>query len=119
MALAFILFFFAYNSSVSQHRVCSVSFTDSEGISHAVEVSASTLYEAAILGVAQFRRASMCEVHIGPGTLLRVAVKQPDAEHSIRFAKLQEWLDGGAKSPNELVLKRRLKEALAVYNPCT
>ena len=108
-----IRFFFAYNRSVSQHRICSVSFTDSEGISHAVEVPAASLYEAAALGVAQFRRASLYEIHIGPGTLLRVAVKQSEAEHTVRFAKLQEWLDGGAKSPNELVLKRRLKEALA------
>ena len=102
-----------------QHRICTVSFTDSEGISHAVEVSASTLYEAAVLGVAQFRRACPCDVHIGPGTLLRVAVKQSEAEYTVRFANFQGWLDGGAKSPNELVLKRRLKEALAVYKPCT
>jgi hypothetical protein len=46
-------------------------------------------------------------------------VKQSEAEYTVRFANFQGWLDGGAKSPNELVLKRRLKEALAVYKPCT
>ena len=71
---------------MSQHLICSVSFTASEGISHAVEVSAS-IHEAAILGVAQFRRTYLCEVHIGPGTLLRVAVKQPEAEHTVRFCE--------------------------------
>ena len=39
-------------------------------------------------------------------------MKQSEAEHTVRFAKLLEWLDGGAKSPHELVLKKRLREAL-------
>jgi hypothetical protein len=53
-----------------------VSFNDPEGISHAVDVTAATLYEAAALAVAEFRRVGLFEVHIGPGTRLRVAVKQ-------------------------------------------
>jgi hypothetical protein len=35
-------------------RACRVSFTDTEGIAHAVEVEASTLYEAATLTIAEF-----------------------------------------------------------------
>ena len=35
--------------------VCRVSFTDS-GIEHAVEVSADSLYEAAALAIAEFRK---------------------------------------------------------------
>jgi len=34
-------------------RTCSLSFTDSNGIRHAVEVPASTLYEAAVLAMAE------------------------------------------------------------------
>jgi hypothetical protein len=37
-------------------RTCLVSFTDSENIRHAVEVSATTLYDAAVLAMAEFRR---------------------------------------------------------------
>jgi len=36
-------------------RLCSVSFTDSEGITHAVEITASTLYEADVLALGDFR----------------------------------------------------------------
>jgi hypothetical protein len=43
-------------SLVPTARTCLVSFTDSGGVHHAVEVSASTLYEAAALAIAEFRR---------------------------------------------------------------
>jgi hypothetical protein len=61
---------------VAHNRICTVSFTDPEGISHSVEVAATTLYEASVLAVAQFRRAGLFDVHVGPGTRLKVAVKQ-------------------------------------------
>jgi hypothetical protein len=35
-------------------RSCRVSFTDSEGLEHAVEVSAASVYEAAVLALAEF-----------------------------------------------------------------
>ena len=47
-----------------------------------------------------------------PGTRLRVTVKQPEAVHEVQFAKLQEWLYGGARSPNEQIVKMRLREVL-------
>lgn len=49
------------------------------------------------VGVSLDKRADDENVHVGPGTWLRVAVKQPEAVHEIRFGKLQEWLDGGAR----------------------
>ena len=66
-----------------------------------------------MLAVAEFRRAGLFEVHIGPGTRLRVAVKQPEAAHEVQFSKLEEWLTGGARSPNEQVTKARLRKVLA------
>jgi hypothetical protein len=60
-----------------------------------------------VLAVAEFRRAGLFEVHIGPGTRLRVAVKQSEATHELQFGKLEEWLTGGARSPNEQVTKAR------------
>jgi hypothetical protein len=37
-------------------RTCLVSFTDTEGIRHAVEVAVSSLYESAALAIGEFRR---------------------------------------------------------------
>lgn len=98
---------------MAQQRICTVSFTDSEGISHSVDVSATTLYEAAVFAVVEFRRASLFDAHVGPGTRLRVAVKQPEATHEVQFGKLQEWLEGSARSPNQQIVKARLRRILA------
>jgi hypothetical protein len=98
---------------VAQNRICTVSFTDPEGLSHSVDVAATALYEAAVLAVAEFRRAGLYDVHIGPGTRLRVAVKLPEAAHEVQFGKLEEWLTGGARSPKEQVTKARLRRVLA------
>lgn len=42
-----------------------------EGITHVVEITASTLYEAAALALAEFRRCGFAEATFGPGTKLR------------------------------------------------
>lgn len=46
-------------------RSCLVSFTDTNGIRHAVEVAASTLYEAATLAMAEFRQPVAMAVATG------------------------------------------------------
>jgi hypothetical protein len=38
---------------------CRVSFTDSAGVTHTVSVAATSLYEAAALGIAEFRRCGL------------------------------------------------------------
>ena len=48
-------FFFAYPGTVSS--TCRVSFTDGADVTHTVTVSASSLYEAAALGIAEFKRS--------------------------------------------------------------
>lgn len=97
---------------MSTARSCSVSFKDSEGITHAVEITASTLYEAAVLAMAEFRRCGFAEAMFGPATKLIVKVRQPEMSHVVSVGKLKAWLDDGATSPNRHVEKRRLKEPL-------
>jgi hypothetical protein len=91
-------------------HTCLVSFTDSEGIHHSAEVSASSLYEAAALGVAEFKRCGLIDTQPGPASRLSVTVKSPTRRHELTMSKLQSWLTGGAKSPNEQVVKNRLRE---------
>jgi hypothetical protein len=93
-------------------RTCHVSFTDSEGIQHAVEVSASTLYEAAALAIAEFRRCGFTVNAPGPATRLAIAVKAPATSHEVRVSKIEAWLESGGRSPNEQALKVRLRELL-------
>jgi hypothetical protein len=56
--------------------------------------------------------SSATEPSFGPGTRLTVKVKAPETEHLVSIRKLHAWLDGGGKSPNEQVAKKRLKEML-------
>ena len=100
-----------YNVPVPTARTCSVSFTDTNGIRHAVEVAASTLYEAATLAMAEFRRCGFITDAPGPATRLTVSVKAPSTTHEIQWAKVEVWLQSAGK-PNEQAMKGRLRELL-------
>jgi hypothetical protein len=52
---------------------CRVSFTDSNGIPHDVEVQAESLYEAVALAVAEFRADKMT-AEVGPMTEFVIAI---------------------------------------------
>jgi hypothetical protein len=100
-----------YNSSVPTARTCLVTFTDSEGIGHGVEVTASSLYEAAVLAIAQFRNCGFTANAPGPATRLTVAIKQPSTTHEVQWGKVEAWLQSAGK-PNEQALKTRLRDLL-------
>jgi hypothetical protein len=84
-----------------------VSFKDLDGIVHAVEVLAETMYEAAVLCLKALKRSDWVEL-IGPGTRIVIQVQEPPVEHFVMYAQLIRWLDGGATNPAELVKKKRL-----------
>ena len=76
------LLFFAYAGFVPNTQTCRVSFTDDEGIMHAVQVPAASLFEAAALAVAEFRRCGfMSDATLGPATRLTLTVKAPVSVH--------------------------------------
>jgi hypothetical protein len=94
---------------VGTRKTCTVSFQDSDGVRHAVEVGAETLYEAAVLALKSFREHDCAP---GPAAHLSVEVKSPSVTHTVVARAVRDWLDGGAKSPKEAMEKRRLKELL-------
>ena len=97
---------------MSTPRACPVSLTDSENIRHSVEVTASTLYQAAVLAVAQFRRCSFTANAPGLATRLTVAIKQPGTTHEVQWGKIEAWLQGDGRSPAEQGAKIRLRDLL-------
>jgi hypothetical protein len=103
---------FAYTEIVRTARSCSVSFTDSEGITHSVDITASSLFEAAVLAMAEFRRHGFADTTFGPATKLNVRVKAPEAAHVVSVGKVKSWLDGVGKNPGEQVEKNRLRYLL-------
>lgn len=91
---------------------CRVSFEDGAGVTHGVTVAASSLYEAAVLGIAEFRRCGFAVAQVGPGTRLKVAVEVPATVHEVSVSRVQTWLDSSAKSPRERAVKVRLRQIL-------
>jgi hypothetical protein len=48
-----------------------------------------------------------------PGPAARIEVEvRTSVTHTVTVTKVKEWLDGGARSPKERILKNRLKERL-------
>lgn len=91
------------------YRSCVVSFTDAEGIEHSVRVSAASLYEAAVLAMAEFRKHGFADATFGPATKLTVKIQEREMSHTVSVSRLKSWLDGVGKSPGEHALKSRLK----------
>jgi hypothetical protein len=93
-------------------KLCRVSFKDSEGIEHAVELEAKTLYEAVGLAIDRFRR---CEhVSYDPKGLHEFIVesREPGTQHRLTRNTFDKWLRRPGGSPADVALNARLKELL-------
>jgi hypothetical protein len=101
---------FAYPGKVSS--TCRVSFTDGADVTHTVTVSASSLYEAAVLGIAEFKKSGFAFANIGPATRLKISVEPPAITHELSVGKLQAWLDTNGKTPREQATKVTLRQLL-------
>jgi len=92
---------------------CRVSYSDLDGVNHAVEVIAESLYEAVALAVAEFRHGEIFTETPGPMAEFCVTVLRKPIEHRIRFKKVQEWVQpstkGGAAA---MVARERLRKIL-------
>jgi len=87
---------------------CVVSYLDTSGIRHTVEVDAQSLYEAAVLAIKVFREHD-CEPR--EANQLEIEVRS-SVVHTITIRKIHDWLSGGAKTPKEAVTKERLRSLL-------
>jgi hypothetical protein len=93
---------------------CRVSFVDSDGVEHAVELDARTLYEAVGLAIDRFRR---CEhVSYDPKGMHEFVVESREAstQHRLPRNMFDAWLRRPGGSPADVARKGRLKELLGV-----
>ena len=89
---------------------CIVSYLDTDGMRHTVEVEAESLYEATALAVRTFRQHG-CE----PGRATKIDVEiRTSVTHTLTLGKVQDWLTGGTKTPKEAILKERLGGLLSM-----
>jgi len=93
-------------------KQCRVAFKDSDGIEHAVELEARTLYEAVGLAIARFRR---CEhVKYDPQGLheFEVDSREPGTQHRLTRNSFDAWLRRPGGSPADVALKTKLQRLL-------
>jgi hypothetical protein len=94
-------------------RSCVVSFDDTSGVRHSVEVTAESLYEAVVVAIAEFRRCDLMDhAAPGPSTAIAIEVKSPSTRHEVPLGRVRDWLNGVTKSPRERATKERLRALL-------
>jgi hypothetical protein len=92
---------------------CSVSFEDSEGITHSAHVQAESLYEAVALAVAEFQQDPMVP-HPAPTTQFLIAIDRPAIEHRIRLSQVSRWAESTTREgPAGMMKRQRVKGLLS------
>ena len=84
-------------------RECQVSFSDAKGVRHSVDVQASTVLEAAGLGLKRIREQEMLDSDKGFGEI-KVEICTTTV-HTVPIHKLREWRDRNSGSPREMSRK--------------
>ena len=89
---------------------CIVLFLDLDGIRHSVEIQADGLFEAAVLGLAAFRKHGF---DLNPTGLAELEIEvRSSITHTVTVKKVYEWLQRGVRTPKEAALKEKLRTVL-------
>ena len=95
-------------------RSCRVTIQDLEGVSHTVEVTAASLYEAVAQGLAALR-GSEWVAGIGQGlSIVRVSVADVRVEHEVKLMDFTKWLERTNGSPREMSDRHRIRSILGM-----
>jgi hypothetical protein len=87
---------------------CIVSYLGGDGVRHTVEVQAESLFQAVVLALKTFR-----EHNCAPSDTQNLLVEiRSSVTHTVTLARVRQWVNGGARSPKEAVIKQQLKELL-------
>jgi hypothetical protein len=93
-------------------RSCRVTIADTEGVSHSVEVTAATLYEAVALGLKAIRGHDWAQGLSEQFGTVRVAVTEIPVEHTVKLRDFASWLERTAGSPRDVTARSRVREIL-------
>ena len=83
-------------------RSCRVTIQDTEGISHSVEVTAASLYEAVALGLAALRGNEWIVDIAERFGVVKVSVAEIRVEHEVKLKDFTQWLERPGRSPREV-----------------
>jgi hypothetical protein len=95
-------------------RSCRVTVQDSEGISHTVDVTAATLYEAVAQGLAAFRCDDWVADLGGRIGVVKVSVAEIRVEHEVKLKDFTSWLERPGRSPREIIERQKIRGILGM-----
>jgi len=82
-------------------RSCRVTIRDLEGVTHTVEVTAATLYEAVAQGL----------------NVVKVSLADVRIEHEVKLMEFTKWLERDGASPRETSDRNRIRASLGMPTP--
>jgi hypothetical protein len=95
-------------------RSCKVTIQDMEGVSHTVEVTAETLYEAVALGMAAIRTDEWVTGIAQGLNPVRVRVTNVPVEHEVKLMVFAKWLERTGGTPREISDRKRIRSILGM-----
>jgi hypothetical protein len=85
-----------------------------DGVTHTVEVTATTLYEAVAQGLAAIR-GNEWVAGIAQGlNVVKVSVADVRVEHEVKLMEFSKWLERAGGSPREIGDRRRIRSILGM-----
>ena len=98
-------------------RSCRVTIQDLDGVSHTVDVTAATLYEAVAQGLSLIRRGEWVAGIAQGLNVVKVSVADVRAEHEVKLMDFTKWLERPGGSPREVSDRRRIRSILGMPVP--
>lgn len=83
-----------------------------DGLTHEIEVEATSLYEASIIGLESLQREAWTPSRVTDSTPLTIIVLETGVWHRLRVKAVKAWLARTAGSPSDIVQRRQLRERL-------
>jgi hypothetical protein len=95
-------------------RSCRVTIHDTEGISHTVEVTAASLFEAVAQGLAAFRGNEWITDLGERFGVVKVSVAEVRVEHEVKIKDFTTWLERPPRSPREVTDRQKIRAILGM-----
>ncbi len=96
---------------------CRVSFSDSDGVLHGVDVDADSLYEAVAIAVAQLREDELSPAAPNPNTEFTVMVYRQPTEHKLLLKQVLKWSEPTTRDgPAGITKRQRVRTLLGQPN---
>jgi hypothetical protein len=95
-------------------RSCRVTIQDMDGVSHTVEVTAATLYEAVALRARGDPRERVGRWDRAGLNVVKVSVADVRVEHEVKLMDFTKWLERAGGSPREVSDRQRIQSILGM-----